>query len=117
MENNASKGTFKSSSTLNTKNHLKQFKLKNDKGTINQKFYGVKFNDREIGFITKSPDVLLGLGKYYVLLVSYITEGYIYYPDDSLENLLEILNADKTIKIYEFETHKQLIKWLNSHYK
>ena len=75
------------------------------------KYYGVLDSVKDRGFITKSE---YESGDYMVLGTDGITEGNGYYTDTT-ESLSELITSlvNSGIKVYEFDTYKELFKWLS----
>jgi hypothetical protein len=75
------------------------------------KYYGVRDSVGDRGFITRSE---YESGDYIVLCVEEVTEGNGYYTDTT-ESLSELITSlvNLEFKVYEFDTYKELFKWLS----
>lgn len=75
------------------------------------KYYGVRDSVGDRGFITRSE---YESGNYIVLCTPGVTEGN-GYNVNTTESLSELITSlvNSKIKVYEFDTHKELFKWLS----
>jgi len=75
------------------------------------KYYGVLDSVKDRGFITRSE---FESGDYIVLSTVEVTEGNGYFTDTT-ESLSELITSlvNSGIKVYEFDTYKELFKWLS----
>jgi hypothetical protein len=75
------------------------------------KYYGVLDNAGDRGFITRSE---YESGDYIVLCTYGVTAGNGYYAETT-ESLSELVTSlvNSEVKVYEFDTYKELFKWLS----